>query len=347
VPDALPPDDLPNDASSDDDLDDQRPSLPPAEEVVRRLSTGETVVPNDLLTLANPSDDVVASCLSLWPKLQPERRRELLAAMQQLAEEDATLDFHRIHLSALRDPDAATRILAVRGLWEQDREDYMRLLVEQLRTDPEATVRATIAEILGNYVVAQEFGLLSEEAAEDLSAALRESIEDVNETEEVRAMALTSLGASSEEWVSELIAELYESGGPRMRQAATLAMGRNGDDQWLPILLHSFDDEDGQVRAAAATAAGQLLMEEAIDALILLVDDDEEDVQVAAIQALGEIAGEGAERVLTDLMGRSEPYLRDAAREALIGAQLLGIDFAADEDDEAPRSGPNSDEDDR
>jgi HEAT repeat protein len=222
----------------------------------------------------------------------------------------------------------------------------MRLLVDQLRTDPEATVRATIAEVLGNYVVGQEFGLLSEEAAEDLNSALRESIEDVNETEEVRAMALTSLGASSEEWVAELIAELYESGGPRTRQAATLAMGRNGDDQWLPILLHSFDDEDGQVRAAAATAAGQLLMEEAIDALILLVDDDEEDVQVAAVQALGEIAGEGAERVLTDLMGRSEPYLRDAAREALIGAQLLGIDFEPEEDRDTPAPPSNDDEDD-
>ena len=328
MPDALPPDDM-----SADDLDDDRPTLPRAEDVVRRLSARETVVPNDLLALSSPSDDVVASCLSLWPKLPPERRRELLAAMQQLAEDDATLDFHRIHLSALRDPDAATRILAVRGLWEQDREDYMRLLVEQLRTDPEATVRATIAEVLGNYVVGQEFGILSEEAAEDLNSALRESIEDVNETEEVRAIALTSLGASSEEWVSEIIAELYESGGPRMRMAATLAMGRNGDDQWLPILLHSFDDEDGQVRAAAATAAGQLLMEEAIDGLILLVDDDEEDVQVAAVQAIGEIAGEGAERVLADLMGRSEPHLRDAAREALIGAQLLGIDFAAEENE--------------
>jgi HEAT repeat protein len=302
---------------------------------LRRLGAAETVEPQSLVALANPPDDVVAACLSLWPKLPPERRRELLAALQQLSEEDATLDFHRIHLSALRDPDAATRILAVRGLWEQDHEDYMRLLVDQLRSDPEATVRAAIAETLANFVVGLEFGLLSEEAGEDLTAALRESIEDVNETEEVRATALTSLGASSEEWVAELIAEQYETGGTRMRMAAVLGMGRNGDDQWLPILLHSFDDEDGQVRAAAATAAGQMLMEDAVDPLLLLVEDDEEEVQVAAIHALGEIAGEGAERILADLMGRSEPHLRDAARDALVSAQLLGLDLAAEDEETA------------
>lgn len=336
----MPADELPpDDAQPDDDLEDVREPLPSPEEVLRRLGAGETVEPQALAAVSEPSDDLVASFLSLWPKLPPERRRELLAALQQLSEEDATLDFHRIHLSALHDPDAATRILAVRGLWEQEHEDYLRLLVDQLRTDPEATVRAEIAEALGNFVVGIEFGLIAEEAGEDLTSALRESIEDVNETEEVRAIALTSLGASSDEWVSEMIAEQYETGGTRMRMASVLAMGRNGDDQWLQILLHTFDDEDGQVRAAAATASGQLLMEEAVDSLLVLVEDGEEEVQVAAIHALGEIAGSGAERILADLMGRDEPHLRDAAREALVGAQLLGLDSGSDEEPSVSENG--------
>jgi hypothetical protein len=45
-------------------------------------------------------------------------------------------------------------------------------------------------------------------------------------------------------------------------------------------------------------------------------------------------------------MGRSEPYLRDAAREALIGAQLLGIDFAAEEDEPPAPARGGDDEDD-
>jgi HEAT repeat protein len=313
-----------------DDLDDSPAPVIDPEDVVRALSAGETLSHDQLRALSAPSDAIVARMLSLWPALDPHRRRELLAAMQHLAAEDATLDFHRIHLSALRDHDAATRILAVRGLWEQEREDYLRLLIDQLKTDPEPAVREAVAEVLGNFVVSMEFGLLAEEVADDLTSALRECIEDVNEAEEVRAAALSALGASSEDWVAELIGEQYESGEVRMRAASLLAMGRNADEQWLPVLLYNFDDEDPQVRAAAATACGQLLMEEAIDALLTLVDDMDEEVQVAAVKAIGEIAGEGAERILTDLTGRQEAHVRDAAREALIGAQLVGMDYVDD-----------------
>jgi HEAT repeat protein len=75
-------------------------------------------------------------------------------------------------------------------------------------------------------------------------------------------------------------------------------------------------------------------MEEAIDALLPLIDDSDEEVQVAAVKAIGEIAGEGAERILTDLTGRQEPHVRDAAREALIGAQLVGMDYVDDTPEE-------------
>lgn len=325
----MPDDDLPP-----DDLDDEtaRPAVDPFD-VIRAIAAGESLVHEHLRALSTPADEVVARMLTLWGALEPQRRREVLAALQHLATEDVTLDFHRIHLSALRDQDAATRILAVRGLWEQEREDYMRLLIEQLRTDPETSVREAAADVLGNYVLNMEFGLLGEEAADDLTSALRETVEDVNEAEEVRAAALAALGPSSEDWVAELISAQYESGEPRMRVASLAAMGRNADEQWLPILLYNFDDDEPQVRAAAATATGQLLMEEGIDPLLELVDDSDEEVGVAAVMAIGEIAGEGAERILADLMGRQEPHIRDAAREALIAAQLIGVDYVEDEAD--------------
>ncbi|MFN8639039.1 MAG: HEAT repeat domain-containing protein [Dehalococcoidia bacterium] len=325
---------MPDDDQPQDDLDDDtaRPAVDPLD-VIRSIAAGETLEHERLRALSTPSDEVVGRMLGLWPSLEPHRRRELLATLQHLATEDVTLDFHRLHLSALRDQDPATRILAVRGLWEQEREDYMRLLIEQLRNDTEASVREAAADVLGNYVLNMEFGLLGEEATDDLTSALRETVEDVNEAEEVRAAALSALGPSSEDWVAELIGAQYESGEPRMRVASLLAMGRNADEQWLPILLYNFDDEEPQVRAAAATATGQLLMEEGIDPLLELVDDSDEEVGVAAVMAIGEIAGEGAERILADLMGRQESHIRDAAREALIAAQLIGVDYVDNEDD--------------
>lgn len=321
-----------NDTRPDDLEDEPRPFVSP-EEVVRSIAAGESLDHEQLRALSEPPDEIVARFLALWPAIEPMRRRELLATLQHLAAEDAVLDFHRIHLSALRDTDPATRILAVRGMWEQEREDYLQLLLDQLRNDPEASVREAVADVLSHFVVTMEFGMLTEEAQGELSSALRDAIEDVNEAEEVRAAALASLGSSSDDWVAELIGQHYETGGSRMRVASLTAMGRNADDQWLAVLLHNFGDDDPQVRAAAAAATGQLLMEEALDSLLQLVDDEDEEVQLAAVRAIGEIAGEGAERILADLMGRQEEHLREAARDALVGAQLLGFEFSEDAED--------------
>jgi HEAT repeats len=175
--------------------DDERTTLPPPERVIETIAAGRVPEYDHLRALANPTDSIVARMLALWPRVEPERRRELLARLHQLADEDATLDFHRIHLSALRDTDPATRILAVRGLWDQERTDYLTLLTRQLREDPEASVRAEIADALGRWVISLEFGLLSEDDGEELTAALRDAVEDIEEQDEVRARALEALGA--------------------------------------------------------------------------------------------------------------------------------------------------------
>ena len=318
-----------------DDADVQpEPPVDPAgviEEIAAGAGAGAGAgaVPFERLrALSEPADETVSAFVSLWPRLAAERRREVLATLQQLAEQDATLDFHRIHLSALRDLDPATRIVAVRGLWEQDRVEYMKLLLDQLRDDAEASVRAAVAQALGRWVVGAEFGLLSDDDGDHLCSTLREAAEDANEEDEVRGCALEALGARSEEWVGEVIGEMYEAGSRRMRLAALRAMGRNAHDDWLAVLIYCFDDDDPEIRSASATAAGQLLLESAIDPLTALVDDDDEEVGVAAIHAVGEIAGDDAERVLTALLGRSERHLSEAAQEALDGVRMLATELA-------------------
>ena len=316
----------------DRELDGSGSQLSPAEVIAAIADPAQPIPYNDLAALSSADNETAVALLSLWPRVEPARRRELLASLQRLADEDATLDFDRVHLSALQDPDPATRILAVRGLWEQEREDVMRLLTTVLRGDAEATVRAEAATALGQFVVSMEFGLLTEDAAEFLAEALRDAVEDAAEEDEVRARALEALGASSEEWVAEMIAEHYEGGSPRLRLATIRAMGRNASDDWLPILIHNFDDDDAETRAAAATSAGQLLLESAVEPLAALVDDSDDEVQVAAVHALGEIAGDAAEAVLTQLLTR-EPHLADAARHALAEARLMALDPDADDNE--------------
>ena len=329
----------------DEDLDDDaRGSASTPGDVLDTLADESRPIPFEQLTaLSAPADDTARQMLALWPRLSPARRRELLASFQRLAEDDATLDFSRVHLSALLDPDPATRILAIRGLEEHEREEFMAVLLELLRGDAEPSVRAAAADALARFVVTMEFGMLTEEAAERLQETLRDAVEDVTEDDEVRAAALEAVGASSEEWVTELIADQYETGNVRLRAAAVRAMGRNAADEWLPILIHNFDDEESDIRLAAATAVGQLLMDEAVDALTSLIGDEEQAVREAAIRALGEIAGEAAEAVLLDLVRGRDVTLVPVAQEALMNARMVSVDLN-DADGRAPRHYADEDE---
>ena len=312
------------------DDDEPEAEQPSADDVLDQLEAGCDDY-SSLRSLTEIGDAQLARLMGLWPHFTAERRRELLAKLDQLAGEEAVLDFHRIHLSALHDPDVATRILAVRGIAIEERPDYLRVLSDQLERDEAASVRAEIADVLGKWVVSMEFGLLSDEDTEELEVALTSRIHDEEEDEEVRGRALEAIGASSEETIGELIGESYEVGSHRLRVAAIRAMGRSASETWLQILVFNFDDDDADIRSAAATAAGALLVDEAVTPLGMLLDDRETEVQLAAIEALGEIGGEEAERILTRLQRETpDPEIREGTHGALAQSQLLSVPIRDD-----------------
>ena len=324
-----PPEGPPFDLAPDPDEGAPREYPPPAE-VLAAVADESAALPfADLPALSAPDDAAVEQVIALWGRIAAGRRRDLLAALERLADDDVTLDFERVQLSALRDPDPAARILAIRGLRESERPALAGLLADMLADDPEASVRAAAAGGLAGFVVGREFGALPSGLGDRVADALRERIEDVTEDDGVRSEALAALGAASEEWVAELIAEHYGGGGVRMRLAAVRAMGRHGSDDWLPVLIRTFGDDDGEVRAAAAASAGALLLEEAVEPLTLLLEDEDEEVQTAAIRAIGEIAGERAEQVLHSLLRSAAPHLADAAGLAMEEARMMSADFAS------------------
>ncbi|MDA1241281.1 MAG: HEAT repeat domain-containing protein [Chloroflexi bacterium] len=318
----------------DIDPEDDAVPLPDPLVVIAEIERGAPIEPSRLGALSEPSNDTLRACLAMWPRIPAERRREVLAALEHLADEQATLDFHRVQMTAMRDPDPATRMLAVHGLLQEEKPEYVGLLLQQLRDDPVDSVRAEVAKVLGSYVVAIELGLLPEDTGESLVAGLRDTIENIDEPDEVRGRALEALGALSDEATGELISEQYEIGSHRMRVAALRAMGRNASEGWLDLLIYHFDDDDPEIRAAAAEATGALLVDEAVTPLILLAQEDrDEEVQVAAIHALGEIANDEAERVLNRwLSERGEPAIQEAVREALGSVHLITADLLDDRD---------------
>ena len=310
----------------DDDLDeDETATLPPAEFVLDEIERGMPLQPALLQALSDPNRDLLERILRMWPRLNPERRRDVIAALQHEAGEHSVLDFHKVYLTVLRDSDTATRILAVRGLFEEERPEIMHLLIPMLADDDSTDVRVEVARTLGQHVLAMEFGLVAEDDAEALIAALRETIDDIEQPDEVRGAALEALGATSDEATAELISEQYETGSGKMKVAAIRAMGRNASDGWLDLLVYHFDDEDPEMRAVAAEAAGFLLMDEAVNPLVMLATEDKDsDVQVAAIKAIGEIASDEAQRILQRWQReRHEPHIREAVREALGSVHLM------------------------
>ena len=315
-----------NEHDEDEDLEeDGAITLPSAEAVLDEIERGMPLQSGRLHSLSEPRPDLLQGIMRLWPRLAPERRRDVLASLQHEAGEHSILDFHRIYLTALRDSDTATRILAVRGLMEEDQPEILHILLPMLVDDSSTDVRVEVARSLSHHVLAMEFGLMAEDDAEALVAGLRDTIEDVEMPDEVRGAALEALGASSDEATAELISEQYETGSGMMKLAALRAMGRNASDGWLDLLIYHFDDEDPEVRAVAAEAAGLLLLDEAVNPLVMLATEDKDnDVQVAAIKALGEIASDEAERILNRWQReRHEPHIREALREALGSVHLM------------------------
>ena len=278
----------------------------------------------DLRVLSNIQNSFLQKLTLNWKNFAPTYVRQLLARLEQLATEDVLLDFHKLFLLAIDNEDTAVRILAIRGLGLEDRPDYIKLLCWKLENDSISSVRAEIVDVLAQWVISMEFGLLSEEDAEELQVTLTGRIDDFEEDEEVRGRALEALGALSDGDIGELIGESYELGSHRLRVAAIRAMGRSASETWLQILIFNFDDEDPEIRAAAATATGSLLMDDAVTPLAMLLDDSEIDVQTAAILALGEIANDESEKILIRLKNETlNPELSKVIEDAIAQVHLM------------------------
>jgi HEAT repeat protein len=271
-----------------------------------RLSELSSLLPDEAPTLAEA-----------WPQIEVARRRQILRRLLDLAEDNVEMDFDAVFTVALKDDDAEARALAVQGLWEHDGRDLITPLIDILRNDPSATVRAEAAIALGSFVLRAEFQQLSTMDSRRIEEALRAAIDDSAESPEVRGRALESIGALSTSWVRGSIENAYRSNNWRLRVSAVHAMGRNCDPNWLPLLTAELASDAPEMRFEAATACASCCGESAVPFLKPLLEDEDSDVQEAAIAALGEIGGDAAKRALEEIDHHPEPRVREAVAAAL------------------------------
>jgi HEAT repeat protein len=293
------------------------------EEYLEQLADGAVQLKvADLERLSGMPEDRQDAFAATWPSIDVRRRRRVIQELEDLAEDNVEFNFDPVFVIGLGDEDADVRRESVKALWERDDSDIIEPLLRLLSSDDDAGVRAEAALALGRYVMLHEEGRLRDRYFEAVEGGLRLSLDDGNETVDVRARALEAIGSHNEQWVRDAIRNAYESDSHRMKVSAVNAMGRSCDDRWLPLLVRELANDDPEVRYEAAVACGTVADERAIPHLVKLVMDPDDEVKQAAITSLGEIGGAQAKAALLLLLESESEATRESAADALASLEF-------------------------
>lgn len=253
----------------------------------------------------------------VWMEIEPERRRQIVYRLVELAEDNVELDFDGIFLSCLEDQDAEVRCKAIEGLWENEETSLINPLINLLEQDSSENVQAAAATALGRFAMLSEHKKLRSCHASKVGRALLATVGDKSKPIEVKRRALEAAAPLSLPQVKKAIMEAYRSNNVKLRTSAIYAMGKNCDACWLPMLLTALDSADTEIRYEAAGGCGDLEEEEAVPYLIELANDPDIDVQLAAIQALGKIGGTEARECLEQCLNNPSGVISQMAEQAI------------------------------
>lgn len=282
-----------------------------------------------LMELSGLMGDDLGLFISGWTGLPAPLRQEVLARLNELAEDNVEMDFSAIYRHALSDPDGGVRQRAVAGLWECDDRTVIAPLLSRLREDAEPGVRAAAALVLGHFAILAQTGKLISRDGQRIYEGLLATLRAPDEPVAVRRRALEAVSVFSGEDVRRWVRWGYESDQPFLRQSAVHAMGRSCDVMWLPTLLMEMDSPDPAMRFEAASAAREMGEEDALERLIELAQDDlDTQVRLAAVEAIGAIGGSRAIRALKRFMASDDEALVEAATEAMSISDLDAGDFS-------------------
>jgi HEAT repeat protein len=253
----------------------------------------------------------------VWSQAPLARRRKVVQALMELAEESVDVDFGAFFRLALSDPDAEVRRWAIEGLWEDEDSHLVPPLIKLLQHDPAESVRAAAASSLARFVFLSEMEYLCRDKTVKLQAALFDAIRNPAETVEVRRRALEALAFADREEVPDLIAAAYRDPNEDMRLSAVFAMGRACDPAWTETAIAELANPNPAMRYEAARACGEIEAEPALPTLLQRLDDPDQQVREMVLWAFGEIGGPAARRTLRRCLRDPDPGIREAAEEAL------------------------------
>lgn len=268
-----------------------------------------------LAGLSHLAPEQVERFRSIWATLGEGQRRELLEALSRLEAATPRLEFNAVYRLGIDDSSPDVRRCAIVSIVEDAALELLDRLIERLRVDPAAEVRAAAARALEPFARRAELGELPAADAERLREALRETIHRPGENTAVRGAALAALGYFSDEQTRRELEAGWRDA--ELRLHALRGIGHSADERWVDLVIEALGSPESAMRQAAAEAAGEICSEKTVPRLAELVDDPALSVRLAAIAALGEIGGEEAREALLYALEDKRQVIRDAAEEAL------------------------------
>ena len=275
----------------------------------------------ELMTLSGMTTEELESIRSEWEEIDPDRRREALQRLIDIAEDNLDADFDSLFRLCLKDEDPEVRAKAIEGLWECEDRAIVVPLARLMGEDPSDKVRAAAAIALGKFSTLAQLGKILSKDGERIRESLKSVIGNPGETHEVRRRAVEAVAPFNTPEVHQIIREAYGSDHFEMKCSAVYAMGKSCNPQWLSTILQELRSPHPAMRYEASNACGEMGEEEAVPHLIQLFKDDDHQAQASAIAAVGAIGGSLAKRALLSCLKSSDDAVVEAAEEAL---EVLG-----------------------
>jgi HEAT repeat protein len=290
------------------------------------LDTGHAVASSELDALSDLGPRQQEQFQATWASLSSERRRDLITALVEFAEDHIDANFTAIYRWLLDDGDAWIRTQAVEGLWEDEDVRLITPLIRCLEHDADPDVRAAAALSLGRFLLLGEYGQIDASAARRVTATLLAAYRRDQEETWVQRRLLEALANSSLAELPELILLAYQAEDDILRVGALFAMGRSADARWNRYVLQELDNHDSAMLFEAVRASGELELEEAVPHLLRLLGDEDIEIRDAAVWALGRIGGREAWRALKACYTSGDEDLAEAAENALAELEFMAGD---------------------
>ncbi len=273
----------------------------------------------DIESLSSIWGETLAAFKQLWPKVASDRKVKTLEQMATLSKDNLHLSYEEIALVSLKTEEGIGRKWAIDILENSEDVRAIPSLVNTLNTDTHPQTRGAAAEKLFTFLELAEDGLITDRNLDLIEASLIDAANS-DDSVEVRAAAVASLGPINTSEVENVIRDSALNQNISLQAAAVLAMGRSYDvERWQDYVQDSFEHISSLVRQNAALAAGMFAEEALAGDLAELLFDEEDEVLASTIWALGEIGGRVARRKLMEFQAihEGDETFEDAIEDAL------------------------------